>query len=95
MFPKKKTVRVVVFTFVIIGMCAFVIDVLNPATPTPLVFSRVVALAQLLLAALRILIPVFAAALPLIYRTGFLPLEQVLLDTDFFDILSRTCVQLR
>src|ERR1043166_6664112 len=53
----SPTRRVLVFLFVLIGVCAFVGDLLNPATPTPVGSLRVAILAQLLLAAIRLLMP--------------------------------------
>jgi hypothetical protein len=83
-----------VFLFVLAGTCAFVTDVLDPTTPTPLVWPRVAALAQLLFAALRLLIPVRI----LISQARVLPRHHLRESSArrFIvpDVLSLTCVQL-
>ncbi|HSU87506.1 MAG TPA: hypothetical protein VLL56_01640 [Terriglobia bacterium] len=82
------------FLFLLAGTCAFLTDVLNPATPTPLVWPRVAALAQLLLAALRLLVPVrvlmgHACLLPSHHLR-----ESSARQCVAPDVLSLTCVQL-
>jgi hypothetical protein len=82
-----------VFLFVLAGTCAFVTDVLDPTTPTPLVWPRVAALAQLLFAALRVLIPVRI----LISHVRVLPRHLRESSARRFivpDVLALTCVQL-
>jgi len=90
---RQKTVRVCVFLFLVAG-CAFVTDVLNPETPTPLVWPRVAALTQLLFAALRLLVPVGI----LIGHACLLPSHHLRESSarPFIvpDVRSLTCVQL-
>ncbi len=94
-FSTKKTARVVVSVCLMVGMCTFIADILNPLTPTPQIWLRVAALAQLVFAAIKLLMPILGPIPQIVYLTrSFLPRE-VALDVHYLDPLALTCVQLR
>lgn len=97
-FSRNNMSRVFVSVFLIIGMCAFAADVLNPETPTPLIWPRIVELARLVFAVISLLLPVLIPVPHIVYQTGLLARQAFALAVrycDYCDVLNQTCVQRR
>ena len=93
MFFRSKAVRALVFLFVVIGVGAFVVDFLNPATPTPIVWLRVAILAQLVLAVIRFLIPCRISLLDIRSENRRVAILTLPVEAGLNNALDLTCLR--
>jgi hypothetical protein len=79
--------------FLLLGAAAFVTDVVNPATATPLIWPRVVVLSFLILQAIRFLVilPDFGITVAASRRLIWLPRPHSYSE----DVLALYCTRLR
>ena len=93
MSPREKAFRTLVWFVAIIGALSFIGDVLSPATPTPLVWPRVVVFALLVFAMIRLLVPL--ALLLVLTAVRSLSGRDSNHEYGGRRVLDMTCVQLR
>jgi hypothetical protein len=90
----QKATRLLVLLFLMVGGCAFIADVISPATPTPLIWPRVAFHALLVLIVIRLLgfTVLYYQEVVLVRRPWRASLWKLV---PVWNVLDLTCVQLR
>jgi hypothetical protein len=94
MLARSKSVRALVSVLILLGIVTFIVDFLNPATPTPLVFPRVAVLAQLVFAIIRVLAYCFVAVAIVVWTDRVAAEAGSESFAGLRDVQALTCVRL-